>query len=227
MIGFVDRASFLINQIIFFHDHLIIIIIIIISLIIYILYVLIYNKILVKGFIEGQKIEILWTIIPAIILIFIAFPSLKVLYMLEELSSPSLRIKSIGNQWYWSYEYSDFEDINFTSYIIKREDLNIFRLLEVDNRLVLPINIYIRNLISSTDVLHSWALPSLSLKIDAVPGRLNQLFFKINRSGLFFGQCSEICGAKHSFMPIIIEACKLDYFLSWVRKFSLISFFKC
>lgn len=166
-------------------------------------------------------IEIIWTIIPAIVLIFIALPSLRLLYLLDEIRIPSITLKTIGHQWYWSYEYSDFINIEFDSYIIPVNDINInnFRLLDVDNRIVLPINLKIRILISAADVIHSWTVPSLGVKVDGTPGRLNQTNFLINRPGLFFGQCSEICGANHSFIPIVIESVSLKFFINWVKNF--------
>ena len=153
-----------------------------------------------------------------IVLLFIAFPSLRILYLLDEINNPSISIKSIGHQWYWSYEYSDFSNVEFDSYIISQNDSNIdtFRLLDVDNRIILPINNQIRILVSATDVLHSWTIPSLGVKVDASPGRLNQTNFFINRPGLFFGQCSEICGANHSFIPIVIESIPTNYFIKWI-----------
>ena len=174
-----------------------------------------YNKYLF----EGTLIEIIWTLIPAGILVFIAFPSLKLLYLMDEAIDPALTIKVIGHQWYWSYEYSDYgpETIEFDSYMIPTSDLKTgdLRLLEVDNRLIVPIQTQVRVLVTAADVLHSFAVPSLAIKIDAVPGRLNQTNFFIKRPGVFYGQCSEICGANHSFMPIVIEAVSLDKYISW------------
>ena len=173
---------------------------------------------------ESQIIECIWTIIPAIILIQIAIPSLLLLYILDESIDSALTIKILGHQWYWSYEYTDFwsissnNQIDFDSYIVTSNDLetSIFRLLDVDNRTIIPYNIHIRILISSADVLHAWTVPSLGVKADAIPGRLNQVKFIRQRPGVFFGQCSEICGANHRFMPIVIEIININYFLNWV-----------
>jgi len=148
----------------------------------------------------------------------------QVLYSLDELIDPSVTLKIIGHQWYWSYEYSDYsniydnESLNFDSYMISTSDLTLgsFRLLEVDNRIVLPINTHIRVLITAADVLHSWAIPSFGIKVDACPGRLSQCSLFIKRSGLFFGQCSEICGINHGFMPIAIKSVPADTFISWI-----------
>lgn len=213
-----NRASPLIEQLTFFHDHALLILIIITVLVSYIISILFFNKLSNRYLLHGQTIEIIWTIIPAIVLLFIAFPSLRLLYLIDEINEPIITLKSIGHQWYWSYEYSDFINIEFDSYIIPTHELssNGFRLLDVDNRVILPLNSQIRVLVTATDVIHSWAIPTLGVKIDGTPGRLNQTNFIINRPGLFFGQCSEICGANHSFMPIIIESIPINYFIKWI-----------
>ena len=174
-----------------------------------------------KGEIEGTTIEIVWTIIPAVILVFIAFPSLQLLYSIDEVVDPSLTVKVIGHQWYWSYEYSDVEGeaIEYDPYMIPTSDLDLgdLRLLEVDNRVVLPVNTHVRVIVSGADVIHSFAIPSLGVKVDAVPGRLNQAPLLINRPGVFYGQCSEICGSDHSFMPIVIEEVSQEKFINWIK----------
>nr|YP_010990340.1 cytochrome c oxidase subunit II [Capulus dilatatus]WOW98756.1 cytochrome c oxidase subunit II [Capulus dilatatus] len=217
-LGFQDAASPLMEELIFFHDHAMMILVMIISLVGYASFFLIINKYSCRSLVEGQEIETIWTIVPAIILVFLALPSLRLLYLLDEVGDSSLTIKSIGHQWYWSYEYSDFLDIEFDSYMIPSNELDSgdFRLLEVDHRVVLPIETDIRILVTSADVLHSWTVPSLGVKADAVPGRLNQLSFFVKYPGVFYGQCSEICGANHSFMPIVIEAIPLNNFMKWV-----------
>lgn len=217
-LGFQDRASPLIEQLIFFHDHVILVIILIISFVGYIVISLVFNKFINRFLFENQNIELIWTILPAVILIFIVFPSLRLLYLLDEVNNPRITLKVVGHQWYWSYEYSDFIDIEFDSYIVPFSDIRSsgFRLLDVDNRTVLPINAQIRVLIRAADVIHSWTVPALGVKADAIPGRLNQVRFLINRPGLYYGQCSEICGANHRFMPIVIERVSADTFLSWV-----------
>lgn len=162
------------------------------------------------------KLEIIWTTIPSLILLLLAIPSFSLLYAVDELINPEVTIKIIGNQWFWSYEHADINtEINFDSYMLLEEDLlkGAFRLLEVDNRLYLPIQTSIRVLISSTDVLHSFAIPSLACKMDACPGRLNQISLWINRTGVFYGQCSEICGINHGFMPIVVEGIMLKDFV--------------
>ncbi|YP_001650751.1 cytochrome c oxidase subunit II (mitochondrion) [Manduca sexta] len=217
-----NGASPLMEQIIFFHDHTLIILIMITILVGYLMLNLFFNKYINRFLLEGQLIEMIWTILPAITLIFIALPSLRLLYLLDELNNPLITLKSIGHQWYWSYEYSDFHNIEFDSYMIPSNDLNNnnFRLLDVDNRIILPMNNQIRIMVTATDVIHSWTVPSLGVKVDANPGRLNQTNFFINRPGIFYGQCSEICGANHSFMPIVIESISIKNFINWINNYS-------
>nr|WRK19525.1 cytochrome c oxidase subunit II [Hainanpotamon sp.] len=216
--GFQDSASPLMEQLIFFHDHIMLILILIITFVGYLLLALFFNSYIHRYMLENQTIEVIWTTIPAIILIFIALPSLRLLYLLDEVNYPAITLKTIGHQWYWSYEYSDFLQLEFDSYMLPPHEMNssIFRLLDVDNRTILPMNTQIRVLITAADVIHSWTIPSLGIKADAVPGRLNQVSFLINRPGLFLGQCSEICGANHSFMPIMIESVSIHSFLNWI-----------
>lgn len=216
--GLQDRNSPLIEQLNFFHDHTILILIIITVLVAYLISILFFNNLINRFLLHGQIIEVIWTILPAFVLIFIALPSLRLLYLLDEINNPSLTLKTIGHQWYWSYEYSDFSNIEFDSYITPYNELqeNSFRLLDVDNRIILPINNQIRILVSAADVLHSWTVPRLGVKVDATPGRLNQTNFLINRPGLFYGQCSEICGANHRFMPIVIERIPTNFFIKWI-----------
>uniref|UniRef100_A0AAU7BAB4 Cytochrome c oxidase subunit 2 n=1 Tax=Micropathus cavernicola TaxID=3073456 RepID=A0AAU7BAB4_9ORTH len=219
-LNFQNSASPLMEQLIFFHDHTLLILTMITIMVIYIMSSLFFNKFTNRMLLEGQTIEVIWTILPTITLIFIALPSLRLLYMLDESLNPSITLKTIGHQWYWSYEYMDFlTPYEFDSYMIPSNEMNSdnFRLLDVDNRTILPMNLQIRILVTAADVLHSWAIPSLGIKIDATPGRLNQTNFFLNRPGLFFGQCSEICGANHSFMPIVIESVKTNTFISWVK----------
>nr|YP_009406955.1 cytochrome c oxidase subunit 2 [Typhlatya mitchelli]ASA39478.1 cytochrome c oxidase subunit 2 [Typhlatya mitchelli] len=217
-LGFQDSASPLMEQLIFFYDHATLVLILITTLVGYIMSSLFFNKLTDRFLMEGQTIEMIWTVLPALILIFIALPSLRLLYLLDEVGTPSVTVKAIGHQWYWSYEYSDFLQVSFDSYMIPSTELpeSGFRLLDVDNRAILPMNTQIRILVSAADVIHSWAVPALGVKADAIPGRLNQISFSIDRPGLFFGQCSEICGANHSFMPIVIESTSTNSFLTWI-----------
>nr|YP_010944296.1 cytochrome oxidase subunit 2 [Blastomyces dermatitidis]WLW42172.1 cytochrome oxidase subunit 2 [Blastomyces dermatitidis]WMB97390.1 cytochrome oxidase subunit 2 [Blastomyces dermatitidis] len=173
---------------------------------------------------HGTLIELIWTITPAVILILIAFPSFKLLYLMDEVMDPSLVIYGEGHQWYWSYQYPDFtnvdnEFIEFDSYIVPDADLEegTLRMLEVDNRVIIPELTHTRFVVSAADVIHSFAVPSLGIKCDAYPGRLNQSSVYLNRQGTYFGQCSEICGILHSSMPIAIQSVSLKKFLLWLR----------
>lgn len=219
-LGLQDASSPLMEELVYFHDYTLIILTLIIILVFYGLLTTLSSSFTKRFFLEGQELETIWTVIPAIILIFIAFPSLQILYLMDEVKTPYLTVKAIGHQWYWSYEYTDYNDIEFDSYMTPTEDLQKGepRLLEVDNRLILPYQNPIRALITRSDVIHSWAVPSLGIKMDAIPGRLNQTSFLINRTGLFYGQCSEICGANHRFMPIVIESVPFDSFQTWISK---------
>jgi len=183
------------------------------------------NKIVHKYHNHGTLIELIWTITPAIVLIAIAFPSFKLLYLMDEVIDPAMTIKALGHQWYWSYEYSDFvnsdgESIEFESYMVPTEELEEgqLRLLEVDSRVVVPTKTHVRILTTGSDVIHSFAVPSLGLKMDAIPGRLNQTSVLIEREGVFYGQCSEICGVNHSLMPVVIEAVSLEQYLAWLNE---------
>ncbi len=173
--------------------------------------------------VHGQFLEIVWTVIPSIILLILAVPSFALLYSMDEIVHPAVTLKVTGNQWYWNYEYSDYSSSNedsivFDSYMIPEDDLEVgqLRLLEVDNRVVLPVQTHIRLLITGRDVIHNWAIPSLGVKCDGLPGRLNQTSVFIEREGLYYGQCSELCGTNHGFMPITVEAVSLTDYMAWV-----------
>nr|ATD53039.1 cytochrome c oxidase subunit II [Aphrophora sp. EMHAU-2015-Zz062722]ATV98832.1 cytochrome c oxidase subunit II [Aphrophora sp. EMHAU-15062702] len=211
-----NAMSPLMEQLIFFHDHTLMILIIITMMVGYIMINLTQNNLVNRYLLEGQMIELIWTIMPALTLIFIALPSLKLLYLMDEINNPSVTIKSIGHQWFWSYEYSDFKNLEFDSYM-KSYEISQFRLLDVDNRVILPFLTQIRMLTCSSDVIHSWTIPSLGVKVDSLPGRLNQAAFILSRPGLIFGQCSEICGSNHSFMPISIESISMINFIKWLK----------
>ena len=174
---------------------------------------------------HGTLVELIWTITPALILILIAFPSFKLLYLMDEVSDPSMVVLAEGHQWYWSYQYPDFlnsdeEFIEFDSYLIPESDLQegALRMLEVDNRVIIPELTHVRFIVTGADVIHSFACPALGIKCDAYPGRLNQASVFINREGTFYGQCSEICGVLHSSMPIVIESVSIEKFISWVNQ---------
>nr|ANT45801.1 cytochrome c oxidase subunit II [Adelphocoris suturalis] len=218
-LSFQDSNSPLMEQLIFFHDHTMMILSMITIMVSYMMMTMMYNKLINRYLLEGQMIELMWTMMPAITLLFIALPSLKILYIMDEMNKPMMTIKAIGHQWYWSYEYSDMKNIEMESYMKPTNELNMneFRLLEVDNRVILPMKSTIRMLVTSSDVIHSWTIPSMGIKIDGTPGRLNQGNMNMNRPGLMFGQCSEICGANHSFMPIVIESVSMNQFLNWLN----------
>nr|YP_001718402.1 cytochrome c oxidase subunit II [Loxosomella aloxiata]BAG12587.1 cytochrome oxidase subunit II [Loxosomella aloxiata] len=221
-LNFQEAASPLMEQLIMFHDHALVILAIVSTIVTYAMIKLLVNNFTCRTMLESQEVEMIWTILPAVVLIFLALPSLRLLYLLDEVSDPLITFKAVGHQWYWSYEFSDFMNLEFDSYMIPTEELSMgdYRLLEVDHRVVLPYGCNIRALVTSADVLHAWAVPALGLKIDAVPGRLNQLGFYMNRPGVFYGQCSEICGTNHSFMPIVIESVNLNSFIDWILEFS-------
>nr|YP_009685624.1 cytochrome c oxidase subunit II [Epiplatys togolensis]QDU24726.1 cytochrome c oxidase subunit II [Epiplatys togolensis] len=216
-LGFQDAASPVMEELLHFHDHALMIVFLISTLVLYIIIAMVTTKLTNKYILDSQEIEIIWTLLPAVILILIALPSLRILYLMDEINEPHLTIKTMGHQWYWSYEYTDYEELGFDSYMIPTQDLasGQFRLLETDHRMVVPTESPIRILVSADDVLHSWAVPSLGVKMDAVPGRLNQAAFIVPRPGVYYGQCSEICGANHSFMPIVVETVPLEHFESW------------
>lgn len=185
------------------------------------------NNPITHHFSHGTAIELVWTISPALLLIVIAFPSFKLLYLTDEVFTPSMTIKAVGHQWYWSYEYSDFlnedgESIEFDSYMIPESDLQDgqLRLLDVDNNVVVPVDTNVRFIVTSQDVIHSFAVPSLGIKVDGTPGRLVQTSIIPEREGLFYGQCSELCGILHGFMPICIEVVSPDKYLEWMESVS-------
>nr|YP_010704483.1 cytochrome c oxidase subunit II [Tentoriceps cristatus]WCP19592.1 cytochrome c oxidase subunit II [Tentoriceps cristatus] len=215
--GFQDAASPVMEELLHFHDHALVIILMISAAVLYFISTMITAQTYDKYILDSQEVEIIWTVLPALILLVIALPSLRILYLMDEINHPHLTIKALGHQWYWSYEYTDYEDLEFDSYMVRTEDLlpGHFRLLETDYRMVVPTGSPVRMLITAEDVLHSWAVPSLAVKMDAVPGRLNQATFIASRVGIFYGQCSEICGANHSFMPIVVEATPLQNFEDW------------
>nr|DAC76963.1 TPA_asm: cytochrome oxidase subunit 2 [Sceloporus grammicus] len=216
-LGFQDAASPIMEELLHFHDHALMIVFLISALVLYTITLMMTTNLTHTNTMDAQEVEMIWTILPAIILVLIALPSLRILYLMDEINNPHLTIKTLGHQWYWSYEYTDYEDLTFDSYMTPTLDLDqgMPRLLEVDNRMVVPMEAPIRMLITAEDVLHSWAVPALGIKTDAIPGRLNQTTFITSHPGLFYGQCSEICGSNHSFMPIVVEAVPLQHFESW------------
>jgi cytochrome c oxidase subunit 2 len=219
-INFQDSATDIMENINNLHNEIIFYLILLLVMVSYLLIIsLIDRKSYKWAPNHGTLLELIWTISPALILIAIAFPSLRLLYLIDEIINPALTIKIIGHQWYWSTEYSDFSDNNsFDSYMIATDELQDgqLRLLEVDNRIIVPIDTTIRVIVTSADVIHSFGIPSLGFKVDAIPGRLNETSFFVKRPGVFYGQCSELCGVLHGFMPIVIEAVDNEKFLSWI-----------
>jgi cytochrome c oxidase subunit 2 len=213
-LNFQNGASPIINQILHFHDYLLFIVTLITIRVIYLIILVISSQFLNSHFKENHTLEILWTVIPALILLFIIFPSIKVLYYMEE-NNPLITLKTVGHQWFWSYEYSDISNLELDSYIAN--NLLNFRLLDTSNRIAIPLACNSRIITTSTDVIHSWTIPRLAIKSDAVPGRINQIHFLILRPGIYYGQCSEICGANHSFMPISLEAIPFKNFHTWLK----------
>nr|YP_009502282.1 cytochrome c oxidase subunit II [Heteropsylla sp. DMP-2018]AWU48924.1 cytochrome c oxidase subunit 2 [Heteropsylla sp. DMP-2018] len=213
-----DNASPIMEQLILFHDYSMLIIVSILSIVsFFMIKMMMMTNFFSTKILENQMLELIWTLIPTIVLSFIALPSLHLLYLMDEINNPLLTIKIIGHQWYWSYEYNDFNNLEFDSYMISP---SIFRLLEVDNSTPIPVNCQTRLITTSSDVLHSWTIPAMGVKMDATPGRLNQISVYPSRSGKFFGQCSEICGANHSFMPIVLNVIPVKYFISWIKNFN-------
>jgi len=227
--GFQDPATPAVEGMINFHNYLLLFLIVIGMIVFWLLYkvVITFNESVsqkAERFTHSSLLEIVWTILPAIVLLLIAIPSFTLLYSLDELIDPTITLKIIGHQWYWSYEYSDYntlkggETLTFDSYLINIDDLTkgAFRLLEVDNRVILPVSTHIRLLVTAADVLHSWAVPSFGIKVDACPGRLSQASLFLKREGVYYGQCSEICGVNHGFMPIVVKGVSVDTFIEWV-----------
>ena len=222
-LGFQDAASQGMRDIVNFHNNLLLPVIIAIS--VFVLFLMIYacvrfrasrNPIPSKTT-HNIMVEVLWTLIPCLILIVMAVPSFKILYKQDTIPKADVTVKAIGYQWYWGYEYPD-ENIIFESYMIKEEDLkeNQPRLLTVDNEVVVPVNKVVKVLITANDVLHAWALPSFGVKRDAVPGRINETWFKADKEGTYYGQCSELCGIKHAFMPITVRVVSDEEYQEWL-----------
>jgi cytochrome c oxidase subunit 2 len=241
---FQDPASPIMEGIINLHNYIFFYLIVILVFVLFMIYniLITYSRHVVKprtstdllfrtvvlkniGIVHGTTLEIVWTVIPSLVLIFIAVPSFALLYAMDDVIRPTLTVKAIGYQWYWAYEYSDYtlykkrKMIAFDSYMIDENDPSFgdLRLLEVDNETILPIKTHIRILLTGADVLHSWAVPALGVKTDAVPGRMNQIPLYIKREGVFYGQCSELCGVNHGFMPIVVKAVSLKNYFNWIN----------
>jgi cytochrome c oxidase subunit 2 len=222
-LGFQEAASSSMREIVNFHDKLLLPIIIAIS--VFVLFLMVYACIRFRASrnpnpsttTHNVAVEVLWTLIPCLILIVMAVPSFKILYKQDTIPKADVTVKAIGYQWYWGYEYPD-ENIIFDSYMIETKDLkkNQPRLLAVDNEVVVPVNKVVKVLITANDVLHAWALPSFGVKRDAVPGRINETWFKAEKVGTYYGQCSELCGIKHAFMPITVRVVSDEDYQEWL-----------
>lgn len=213
-----EGISVIIELLNYFHDYIIVLLVLIFTFVTYMFIYVSYSPYVDKYTVDSHLLETVWTVVPIVILLFMAFPSLYLLYLIEEISKPSLSVKVIGHQWYWEYQYSNsWFTYSFDSYMVyDNPTLPLFYTLDVDNRLVLPTMASILFLITSADVLHSWTVPTLGIKADATPGRLNYLTTKAPYSGVYYGQCSEICGTNHSLMPIVLEFVPIDNYLSYI-----------
>jgi len=223
--GIQDPATPALEGMISFHNFLMIFVLMIGIVVFWLLIKILisfneYSNPTPQKFTHSSLLEIVWTLIPAFVLLIIAVPSFSLLYSLDELIDPSLTVKVVGHQWYWSYEFNDpvlHAKFGFDSYMVNTSDLKVgnFRLLEVDQRVMLPINTHVRLLVTASDVLHSWAVPSFGVKIDACPGRISQVSLYIKREGVYYGQCSEICGVNHGFMPIVVKGLSTSEYTLW------------
>ena len=224
-LGFQNPASDSMRDIVSFHNNLLLPIIIAIS--VFVLFLMLYACVRFRASANPNPskrthnvtVEILWTLIPCLILIVMAVPSFKILYKQDTIPKADLTIKAVGYQWYWGYEYPD-ENIIFDSYMIEEKDLRADqpRLLAVDNEVVVPVNKVVKVLITANDVLHAWALPAFGVKRDAVPGRINETWFKAEKEGTYYGQCSELCGIKHAFMPITVKVVSEEDYQEWLSE---------
>lgn len=208
ILSFQDAIRITIEEIIYFHDYLIIVIILIICVVGYFLGFVLFSKVYSSRIVADHLVETVWTILPIVVLVFLVYPSIYLLYLIDESRVEFLcTLKVIGHQWYWRYKIDGVLNLEIDSYIDADRSV---RLIDVDNRVVVPVQEHIRALITSRDVLHSWALPSLGVKMDAIPGRLNQFVFIVILNSVIHGQCREICGVNHSFIPIVLEAVSLS-----------------
>jgi len=205
----------------YFHDYIIIFFLWILICVMYVFCAVLIEPKLDRYFLDSHILETIWTLAPMLILLLIAFPSLYLLYLIEEIYHPALSIKVVGHQWYWEYQILSLSKRErFDSYMVyyTKSSPNLFYNLDVDNRLILPTLSHLLFLITSADVLHSWTVPSLGIKIDACPGRLNYLTSLVQQAGVYYGQCSEICGSNHRFIPIVVEFVPLEFFLNRIKE---------
>nr|APA19190.1 cytochrome c oxidase subunit II [Parvasolenaia rivularis] len=217
--GLQEATSVLGAEIQGLYDYMMFIIVMVFSFVVYTVFKVLVNGFVGRSYCENQLLEVVWTVLPFFFLVGLGLPSIKLLYLMDEVNIPEASIKVVGHQWYWSYEYSDSRGsgYSFDSYMISDASIEGgYRLLEVDNRCVVPSLLCIRGLVTSGDVIHSWAIPSSCIKVDGVPGRINQVGLCFVRTGVFYGQCSELCGVNHSFMPISVECVSTDVYTNWI-----------
>nr|YP_009235312.1 cytochrome c oxidase subunit II [Acrossocheilus paradoxus]AMD11923.1 cytochrome c oxidase subunit II [Acrossocheilus paradoxus] len=215
-LGMQEAASPVMEDLLHFHEHALMMVFLISALVVYIIIAMVSTKLTNKFMLESQEMEIVWTMLPAVLLVMIALPSVRMLYLMDEINDPHVTIKAMGQQWLWSYEYTDYEYLNFHAYMLPTQELppGQLRLLETDHRVVMPVDAPMRFLVAAEDVLHSWAVASMGVKLHAVPGRLKQTASLASPPGLSYGQCSEMCGANHSLMPIVMETVPLRHFVT-------------
>lgn len=235
-LGFQDSSCFVIGELVYLHDHIMVIMRLVLVLVIYLFFLVFSSNTYYKYLSEGTVVEVIWSVVPALLLVFLIFPSIKVLYLMEDVKSPVFSFKVVAHQWYWTYAVPFYKNMCykifggsdvFSSFeydsIMDKDNLEHPRLLGCDRELFLPVGVIRRLLITSVDVIHCFAVPSLGLKVDALPGRINQLFVNPSRVGVYYGECSEICGSNHSFIPIFVKVCRLMDF-DTVRKTFLSDF---
>lgn len=223
--GFQPAASPVMEWVDGFHDFLLVVITLI-SVFVLALMIYVFIKFNAKAnptpsrTTHNTTIEVLWTVIPIIILVVIAVPSFKLMYYADRAVDADMTLKVAGNQFFWTYEYPDHDELTFDAIMVDDADLKDgdLRLLTTDNAVVLPVDTTIRLLLTANDVIHAWAVPAFGVKMDAVPGRLNETWFRIDKEGTYYGQCSELCGSNHGFMPIMVKAVSKDEFAAWVEK---------
>ncbi|MSP67172.1 MAG: cytochrome c oxidase subunit II [Alphaproteobacteria bacterium] len=223
-LGFQPAASPVMDQIARFHDFLLIMItaitLFVLALLLYVMYRFNARRNpMPSTTTHNTVIEVLWTVIPILILVLMAVPSFKLLYFGDRAANPEMTLKAIGQQWYWTYEYPDHGNFTFDAVMVADSDIKPgqLRLLETDNSVVLPVNTDIRILVTASDVIHAWAIPAFGVKMDGYPGKLNETWVRIEKEGVYYGQCSELCGTNHGFMPIRVEAVSKEKFAAWTK----------
>ncbi|MBM3517192.1 MAG: cytochrome c oxidase subunit II [Alphaproteobacteria bacterium] len=226
--GFQEAATPIMERVTSFHDLLLVIITLISLFVLALLGYIIFrfnarSNPTPSRTAHSTLLEVVWTVIPIIILIAIAIPSFKLLYYSDRAVDAEMTLKAIGHQWYWSYEYPDHDGLTFDAIMKEEADLAADepRLLATDNRVVVPVGTTIRVLVTADDVIHAWSVPAFGVKVDAVPGKVNEIWIHVDREGVYYGQCSELCGVNHAFMPIAVEAVSKARFAAWIEEAKL------